>query len=234
MEKVDIKKTKTLIIIPSYNEKESIINTVTSVKEYISNTQYNVDYIVVDDGSNDGTLDILKSNNIPFLSHLTNAGLGTSIKTGIIFALNNKFNYATQFDADGQHVAKYIDSLIETAHKGSDLVIGSRFIDAKKHLSLRMMGSGLLSFLILAKFCFKIRITDPTSGQRIFNETLMLEYLKIPSSPEPSFIARALKRGFKVTEIPVQMKERELGNSYFDLTNSVLYMIEQIITIIFV
>ncbi|MGL5020951.1 MAG: glycosyltransferase family 2 protein, partial [Mycoplasmatales bacterium] len=161
---------KTLVIIPAFNEEESIVNTINKLEKYIqSQKKYEIDYIVINDGSTDNTEKVLIDNNYNFITHIINMGVGGGIKTGIIYSIENGYDNVMQYDADGQHNPEYIVPLIKQIESGYDIAIGSRFVDSRKHWSMRMLGSKVLSNLIWLKSGFKQKITDPTSGQRIIS-----------------------------------------------------------------
>lgn len=225
---------KTLVIIPAHNEEESIINTITSLQQVINqHPETIVDYVVVNDGSVDNTKQILKENNIPHVNHIVNMGVGAAIKTGIIYAQELGYDNVTQFDADGQHNAEFIYDLIAGINEGNDIVIGSRFVNKKKPFSMRMIGSRILSILITFRSFGKLKVTDPTSGQRMFNSKVQRTYLEDASCSEPAFAIKYFQKGFKVKEIQVEMNERLAGESHFNFLNSIKFMLEQSLAIIF-
>lgn len=225
---------KSLVIIPCYNEEESIVRTIKSLTDFIYNQkEYEIDYVVIDDGSTDDTKKVMIDNNINHISHVVNMGVGAGIKTGIMYADKNGFSNVTQFDADGQHNAEYIIDLIKGIEEGYDVVIGSRFLGTKKHWSMRMLGSKVLSNLIYYRTKKQIKITDPTSGQRMLSTKVKKAYMQDEACSEPNFAIKYYKKGFKVKEVKVNMNERLDGESHFNLYNSITFMIEQSIAIIF-
>lgn len=225
---------KTLVIIPCYNEEESIVRTVTSLTEYIkSQSKYQIDYIVINDGSTDNSKFVLEKNGIKHINHVVNLGLGASIKTGILYSEFHNYDNITQFDGDGQHNPKYITNLIDCIVDGYDIVIGSRFYGQKKHWSFRMLGSKVLSNLIYLKTNRKIKISDPTSGQRMLSRSVKSSVVFQEDCSEPNFVVKYYHKGFTVKEIKVEMNDRLDGESHFNIYNSVMYMIEQSISIIF-
>lgn len=227
---------KVLIIIPAYNEAKSIVNTVNMLKNAKS-TDYTLDYIVVNDGSKDNTRDVCLENNINFIDLPINLGIGGAVQTGYKYALYNDYDIAIQFDGDGQHDANYISELVSEIEKGNDIVIGSRFIknlSEFKSTAVRRVGINFLSSLI--KICTKKKVYDPTSGFRAANRTIIREFAKdYPIDyPEPDTIVTIIKKGYKVSEIPVKMNERKEGKSSLNanIFKPIYYMIKVSLAII--
>lgn len=219
---------KTLVIIPAYNEELNIKNVVEDVKSI-----KNVDYIVVNDGSKDKTLDILKENNYNYINCFQNLGLFGAVQLGFKYALIKGYDIAIQFDADSQHIATYIPDLVKEIENGSDIAIGSRFIKDKKPFSLRMLGSRMISLAIFLT-TFK-RIKDPTSGMRAYNKDTFEYYVKdINNPPEPDTLTYMIFKGKKVKEVPVKMNERKFGETVFNFSSSIKYMVRMLVSIFFI
>lgn len=219
-------KLKVLVIIPAYNEESNIEKVVNDIQT----NALDVDYVVVNDGSKDDTLDILKRNCYNYIDSICNLGLFGAVQTGFRYSLENDYDCAIQFDGDGQHLAKYIPLLADEISKGNDIVIGSRFVNEKKPISARMLGSRLISASI--KIITGKSIKDPTSGFRAYNKSCIKEYaLGMNNPPEPDTLVYMLKKGKKIKEVQVQMKDRESGESYLNLTNTIKYMSRMIISI---
>lgn len=219
---------KTLLIIPAYNEEESLRNTVESVKKKAPS----VDYLIVNDGSKDGTVKVCRENEYPFLDLSTNLGLAGAFQAGMKYAYRHRYDCAIQFDADGQHLPEYISDL-EKAIEHSDIAIGSRFAGEKKPKSMRMLGSNLIQGAI--KLTTGKTIKDPTSGMRAFNRR-MIEHMArgLNFGPEPDTVSYLIKRAdAKVVEVPVKMAERFAGESYLNAWTSVKYMLRMSISILF-
>lgn len=219
---------RTLLIIPAYNEEESLQATVSSVLEKAPG----VDFLIVNDGSKDGTAQVCRRNCYPFLDLSTNLGLAGAFQAGMKYAYRHHYDCAIQFDADGQHLPEYIPAL-EKAIESSDIAIGSRFIDGKKPKSMRMLGSNLIQGAI--KFTTGKTIKDPTSGMRAFNAR-MIEHMArgLNFGPEPDTVSYLIKRAdAKVVEVPVKMAERFAGESYLNAWTSVKYMTRMTISILF-
>ena len=226
---------KILIIIPAYNEELNIEKTINKVIKYNKKSKYNIDYIVINDGSTDNTLHVLQEHNYNYINIINNLGIGGAVQTGYKYAYYNNYDIAIQFDGDGQHDEKYIDKLIDEINKGYDFVIGSRFVSKLSKFrssSIRRIGIKLLSYII--KICTGFKISDPTSGFRAANKKIIelfannypLEY------PEPETNALIIKKGYKLTEIPVEMHSREYGKSSINLKKSIYYMTSVSLSII--
>jgi len=212
---------KTLIIIPAYNESENIETVVNNLIE--NYPQY--DYIVVNDGSKDDTADICKKKNYNLVDLPVNVGLAGGVQTGMKYACRNDYDYAIQFDGDGQHNPEYIsDMLDEIQTKNLDFVIGSRFVSEKKPKSLRMLGSNLIQLIL--KITTGKSFKDPTSGMRMFNKKLIFILANsLDFGPEPDTLAFLVRSGAKYSEVQVTMNERVAGESYLNFTRSIKYMV---------
>lgn len=218
-----------LIVIPAYNEEENIETVVTFIQEKYS--QY--DYVVVNDGSKDQTAEICKKNGYELLNLPVNLGLAGAFQAGLKYAYVKGYSYAIQFDADGQHRPEFIEPMLEKIKEGYDIVIGSRFVKVKKDSSLRMIGSKMITVAI--KMTTGKRVSDPTSGMRMFSRNMIKEFAQnLNYGPEPDTVSYLLKNGASVSEVPVQMDERQAGESYLNLANSCKYMVKMLISILFV
>lgn len=221
---------KILVIIPAYNEA---LNIERVVENLIHNyPQY--DYIVVNDGSKDSTADICRKNGYNLLDLPINLGLSGAVQAGMRYAARMGYDAAVQFDGDGQHKAEYIEVLAkEMSVNSAKIVIGSRFVTEKKDKSLRMLGNTILSFII--KVTTGYRMTDPTSGMRMFDKEIVNEFaMDMNYGPEPDTISYLIKQGITVKEVQVEMDERIAGESYLNLVRSVKYMVLMSFSILFV
>lgn len=222
--------SKVLVIIPAYNESENIL----AVASHVIAAGY--DYIIVNDGSSDDTLKICKENNLNVLDLSQNLGIGGAVQAGHKFAQRNGYQIDVQFDGDGQHDAHYIASLVQEIEAGADIVVGSRYLKPSRSsfqsTLMRRIGKSWLS-LCLEMLCHQ-RISDPTSGFRacgtraidLFCESYPIDY------PEPESLAQASRLGFKISEVPVSMHERQGGTSSINAIASVYYMVKVTLAII--
>lgn len=220
---------RVLLIIPAFNEEGSIEKVVNNIETHFSQ----FDYVVINDGSKDKTLDICKKNHYNVVSHPVNLGLAGAFQTGMKYAYQYGYDYAIQIDADGQHDPSFINKMVKAADEGYDIVIGSRFVNQKKNHSLRMVGNTLISNAI--HLTTGVRITDPTSGMRLYGRKILSAFAQnINYGPEPDTISYLIKRGIKVKEIQVHMEKRTEGESYLNFSKSIFYMLRMLISILIV
>lgn len=213
-----------LLIVPAYNEEESILR----VTETIQQAGY--DFIVVNDGSTDDTLQVCKLNNIPVINLGANLGIGGAVQTGHMYALERGYDIDIQFDGDGQHDISSVSDIVKAIQGGADLVIGSRFVSKDdsnfQSTGLRRLGIKWLSAVI--KFVTGKRVYDVTSGFRacdrsaieLFSKEYPIDY------PEPESIVSAIKHHLTVAEVPAKMNERQGGTSSIRAFSSMYYMIK--------
>lgn len=216
---------KKLIIIPAYNEQESIKKT---VEDIIKNAP-EFDYIVINDCSTDRTKEICETEKFNVVHLPVNLGIGGAVQTGYLYAARNGYDIAVQVDGDGQHDPKFLSKMaefIEAEH--ADMVIGSRFINKEGFQSSGARRVGIKYFTMLIKLLTGAKITDPTSGLRMVNREIIdffaEEYPK--DYPEPESVVAILRRKKKVLELPVIMRERSGGVSSISMKKSVYYMIK--------
>ena len=227
-------KKRVLIIVPAYNESDSIEETMNSV------LKTNYDHIIINDGSTDRTEEILKKNNYNYINLLSNLGIGGAVQTGYKYALQNGYDIAIQLDADGQHDTAYIDNLIEPILKNqADLVIGSCFLNKTKNnqraSKIRRFGIYFLSGVI--KLFSGKRIYDPTSGFRAGNSEIITKFANnYPQEyPEPISNFELVKYSkLKIKEVPVHMNKRKAGKSSIHSWKSIYAAFNVLLSIIII
>lgn len=217
---------RTLVVIPAYNEALNIEKTVTDIKENAGD----VDYVIINDGSKDNTLEVIAKNQYNYIDGFCNLGLFGAVQTGFKLALKYNYDIVIQFDGDGQHSAKYISKMVREIENGNDIVIGSRFVSEKKPFTARMIGSRLIALAI--KIMTSVTITDPTSGFRAYGKSCIKEYAtEMNNPPEPDTLVYMLRKKRKIKEIQVTMQDREFGESYLNLGNTIKYMSRMLVSI---
>lgn len=203
---------KSLVIIPAYNEEKSILKTVNDIKENAKS----FDYVIVNDCSMDKTLELCREHGLCVLNLPVNLGIGGAVQTGYLYAYKNGYDYAVQFDGDGQHDASYLEAMRDyMKDRDVDLLIGSRFLEKEGFQSSGLRRFGIRYFSHLIKLLTGVRITDPTSGMRMANRSVMEIYANCypKDYPEPESAVAILNVGKKIEEYPVKMREREEGVS---------------------
>ena len=219
-----------LIIIPAYNESDNIVRVIDELEETVP--QY--DYVIVNDGSRDRTGEICREKDYHMLDLPANLGLTGAFQTGMRYAYENGYDAAIQFDADGQHDPKYIPDMVRIMEeKKADMVIGSRFVTEKKPHTLRMFGNTIIEIAI--RLTTGKRLTDPTSGMRLYNRKLIQEMAYgVNFSPEPDTVSYLLRCGADVEELQVNVRERTAGESYLSIGKSIRYMVQMCMNILFI
>lgn len=214
--------TKNLVIIPTYNEKENIEKMIT----YIFSLSIPFELLIIDDHSPDGTADIIKKiqKEFPEKLHLIERegklGLGTAYITGFNWAIDHKYDYIFEMDADFSHNPDDLIRLYKAcAEDGADLAIGSRYISGVNVVNWpmsRVLMSYFASFYVRLITGMKIR--DTTAGFKCYKrkvlESIKLDKIKMKGYAfqiEMKFTA--WKLGFKIVEIPIIFTERQEGVS---------------------
>lgn len=222
-----------VIIIPAYNEEKNINNVIHSLKK--ENTSF--ECLVVNDGSRDNTQKMAESSGLATVIQLpANLGIGGAVQTGFKYAFYNDFDYAIQFDGDGQHLASEIEKLLQELRNGRcDICIGSRFVEKTAGFqSTFMRRIGINIFAHLSHVLIRQKITDSTSGFRAYNKKA-IHFLaaNYPTDyPEPETVILLGKNDFIIKEVPVEMAERQGGESSISGLKSAYYMIKVILAML--
>ena len=222
---------KVLVIIPAYNEQDSIEQVIAELKA--AAPEY--DYVVINDCSKDNTPKILKAGGYSHVNLPANLGIGGGVQTGYLYAVQNGYDIAVQMDGDGQHDPKYLRKVVEPVMNGeADMVIGSRFLEKEGFQTSFMRRTGIKFLKSLIKLCCGVTVLDNTSGFRAtcagLNEYFSQHYAQ--DYPEPEAIIAAVKAGYRVKEVPVVMRERQGGVSSIRPLHSIYYMVKVSLAII--
>lgn len=214
---------ETLVIIPTYNEKENIENIIRAVLE-LSAPQF--DILIIEDGSPDGTAIIVKRLQTEFPDRLFmierkgKLGLGTAYITGFKWALEHNYQFVIEMDADFSHNPNDLPKLYDTCkNQGGDVAIGSRYISGVNVVNWPI-GRVLMSYFAskYVNFVTGLKIADTTAGFKCYRrevlETIDFEKIKFKGYAfqiEMKFTA--WKSGFQLVEVPIIFVNRELGTS---------------------
>lgn len=206
---------RTLVIIPTYNESENILSLIDAIHAVVD-----VDILVVDDNSPDGTGDLVRKLNqstVHLLSRSKKQGLGRAYLAGFDWGLNKGYDFLVEMDADFSHRPIDLKKLIETA-KESDFVVGSRYIDGGKTVNWSLSRK-LISRAgsLYAQFILGYPLQDWTGGFNGWSRKVLEKIRNSIHSEGYSFQIelkyKALKNGFTYKETPIVFEERREGHS---------------------
>jgi glycosyltransferase involved in cell wall biosynthesis len=221
-----------LAVVPAYNEQASIAGVLDSLHEHMPD----FDILVVDDGSTDRTGEIAGALGAMVVRHPFNLGIGGAVQCGFIYALEHGYDYMVQVDGDGQHCADEIRKLQQAManDRRLDMVCGSRFL-TKEHgypapISRR---TGIHIFAFLMSRIVGQRVSDPTSGFRLYNRRAIALFARdYPHDyPEAEAVLMVHHHRLRMTEVPVRMLRRDGGVSSIRSGKSVYYMIKVLFAI---
>ncbi len=208
-----------LAVIPAYNEARTIAAVIKKTKRYVR------DVVVVDDGSSDDTAAVSEKAGAGVIRHVLNKGYGAAQRTGHQYAIRHGYDYMVQLDGDGQHRPEYIPKMLEMALTGKyDLVIGSRFLTKSYRDYSLVRKSGISFFTGLVNMISGMKITDATSGFKLFRVE-KLKGLSRSSDLHPAVeqMLEMHKKRFRIKEIPMVMPVRAVGQSHLSLKRFFMY-----------
>jgi dolichol-phosphate mannosyltransferase len=218
---------RALIIVPTYNERENVRRLIDSVLEQDSR----IDMLIVDDGSPDGTGDIVReieatNSRVHLLSRPRKMGLGTAYIAGFRWALAREYEFILEMDADFSHDPAHLPHFLSAA-ENADLVLGSRYQQGRVTVVNWPIGRLILSYCanIYARGVTGLPVWDATGGFKCFRRSVLqaIDLDRVRSNGyafqiEMSF--RAWKRNFRIAEIPIVFVDRTEGTS--KMSNSIV------------
>ncbi|MCJ8014419.1 glycosyltransferase family 2 protein [Paenibacillus sp. KQZ6P-2] len=220
---------KVLVIIPAYNEELSIQHVIHEIQSYMPE----VDILVINDGSTDHTAAVAKEAGAIVLSMPFNVGIGGGMQTGYMYARDHNYDVAVQMDADGQHAAADLQSLLSEIQE-NDMVIGSRFLEKTSYRSSFMRKLGIRFFSMLVSLVTRQRFTDTTSGFRAAGRRvieLYANYYPI-DYPEVESIVYLTRKKCRLVEVKAEMRQRETGKSSITPIKSAYYMVKVTLSVL--
>jgi glycosyltransferase involved in cell wall biosynthesis len=220
-----------LVIIPAFNEQKALGGLLAEIREVATpELGVTLETVVVDDGSVDRTAAVARAGGARLLVLCKNLGIGGAVQSGLRLAYREGFDFAAQIDGDGQHPPSELRRLLDPARGpgAPDLIVGTRYREhgnGFRSTRLRRLGSAWLRLVLRI---VGVRITDPTSGFRLygpralglFDETYPYDF------PEPESLAVARAAGLAIVEVPVAMRERQGGRSSISGLGSIYYMLK--------
>lgn len=222
---------KTLVIIPCYNEEENLQRVVNALHAAAPD----VDYLIVDDCSTDGSAALCKKNGYHYLTLPINLGIGGGVQSGYLYAREHDYDITVQMDGDGQHDPAYLQRLIRPVAGGElDMAIGSRFIEKEGFQTSFMRRLGINVIRVMIRALCGVDVRDTTSGFRACSKELTSYFADhyAQDYPEPEAIVTAVLRGYRVGEVSVKMRERIAGKSSISPMKSIYYMLKVCIALV--
>jgi len=213
---------RVLVIIPAHNEEASLPATLAEVRAKAPGA----DLLVVDDGSRDATARVAREAGVQVVRHPVNLGVGGALQTGFHWAIDHGYDIGVQLDADGQHDPGYLAALLAPVAEGRcDVSIGSRFVESSGYRAPLNRRLGMMLFQAVVKLAIGRRITDTTSGFRAYSREVMkvCRYDFPQDFPDAPLLIGLARRGFRLDEVPVRMRERQAGRSFYTLGKQLYY-----------
>jgi len=221
---------KILIIVPAYNEEESLHGAIQDLLGHVPQA----DILVVDDGSCDRTADVARQAGVSVASIPFNLGIGGAMQTGFQYARTKGYDIAIQFDGDGQHLAAEIEILVDALQKGgADIVIGSRFLNRGEYRPPFFRKIGIWIFSRVLSAIIGMPVTDTTSGFRAANRRVIDFFSRVypEDYPEVESLVLLHRAGMSIAEAPVRMRDRTGGRSSITPIRSAYYMIKVLLAV---
>lgn len=231
-----IAPVRVLIIVPCYNEQESLPSLLEELLKYKNIDHYQIDVAIVNDCSKDNTREVASKLPVILIDLPVNLGIGGAVQSGLIYARNNAYHIAIQMDGDGQHPPKELGKLLHChQHSGADVVIGSRFLEKEGFQSSFTRRLGIAYFHWLNRFFTRKSIYDSTSGYRLFGrKAIELAARHYPDDyPEPESLVMFARAGLRIKETPVIMQSRNGGQSSIRNFASLYYCIKVTLAMLF-
>jgi glycosyltransferase involved in cell wall biosynthesis len=219
-----------LIVIPAYNEQGHVGGVVAEVQAALPG----VDVLVVDDGSGDGTAAEARRAGAQVIRLPLNAGYGAALQTGYKFGVRAGYGKIGQIDADGQHEAAYLLPMLQMLEQqDADVIVGSRFLAAGGYRAPLARSLGIKLFARLASLITREQVSDPTSGFQLMQRRVASFFCSevYPTDyPDADILILLHRTGYRVREIPVQMRPSE-GGSMHSFHSSPYYLYKMLLSI---
>ena len=205
---------KIICVIPAYNEAEHIQEVVKNVLPFVN------ELVVVDDGSIDKTSELANSQNATVLRHIINRGQGAALRTGTQYAISQNADIIVHFDADGQFLPNDISTAVAPILKNeADIVFGSRFLASDNVLEKSKRMPAFKKYIIMPlgrivnNIFFKIVLTDPQSGFRVFskNAAQKINWHQDGMAHCTEILFASHQTGLRITEVPIAVIYHDFG-----------------------
>jgi glycosyltransferase involved in cell wall biosynthesis len=225
-----LSELKRIAIVPALNEEQTVGRVVDEIRAF----DPGFDIVVVDDGSVDRTAGVAADRGAHVLRLPFNLGIGGAMQTGYRFAFEHGYDVAVQIDGDGQHDPTQLPTILAPVLSGeADLCVGSRFTGSGQFRSSFARRIGIKIFASIVSLVVRQKVTDTTSGFRAVNRRgIALFAADYPHDyPEVEATVMSVKHKLRLTEVPVEMRERGGGSSSITVVRSVYYMAKVLLAI---
>jgi glycosyltransferase involved in cell wall biosynthesis len=219
-----------LAVVPAYNEAVSVAGVVRELQRWAPE----FDIAVIDDGSTDDTGAMAAREGCPVVRLPFNCGIGGAVQAGFVYAKENGYEYMVQVDGDGQHDPAEIAKLVEAMGPDVDMVCGSRFLSEDHHYPAPISRrTGIHIFAFLLSRMVGQRVSDPTSGFRLYNRRAIDLFAgDYPHDyPEVEAVLMLHHHRLRMIEVPVRMYRREGGVSSIRSGKSAYYMVKVLLAL---
>ena len=218
-------------LVPAFNEEQNVGRVVQEIRAFDAQ----LDIVVVDDGSYDGTAEAARAAGARVLRLPFNLGIGGAVQTGFRFAFERGYDVAVRIDGDGQHDPSQLDRVLAPVLAGeADIAVGSRFAAVEggyRSSRSRRVGIRLLAWVV-SRIVGR-RVTDTTSGFQALNRRAIELFARdYPHDyPEVEAAVMVSRHRLRSIEVPVSMRERGAGRSSITAVRSVYYMVKVLLAI---
>ncbi|MGH2881049.1 MAG: glycosyltransferase family 2 protein [Solirubrobacteraceae bacterium] len=221
-----------LAVVPAYNESATIVAVVEGLREHARE----FDVLVVDDCSTDDTAALAETAGARVLRLPFNLGIGGAVQAGFIYAREHGYAYLAQVDGDGQHESTELQRLVAAMEQGDvDMVCGSRFLTSDFHYPAPISRrTGIHIFAFLLTRIVNMRVSDPTSGFRLYNRRAIELFARdYPHDyPEVEAVLMLHHHRLRMRETPVRMYARGGGTSSISTGKSAYYMVKVLLALL--
>jgi glycosyltransferase involved in cell wall biosynthesis len=213
---MDNNETLLSVVIPVFNEEPTVGNVIGRLKSVLQEIGFKHEIIIVDDCSEDRSLEISKSQSVKVYSLKKHMGKGYALRAGFAKA---KGEIIATIDSDGSHRPEELPRLLAPILQDkADLVIGSRFLREKPVSTRKLNALGVRLFNVLIKILTRTEVSDSQSGYRVIKSEV-LKNLSLKSGEyeiESEMLVKTARRGFRVREVPISFEQRTYGKSRLD------------------
>lgn len=211
-----------LVMIPAWNEAGNLAAVTAELREVLGE----VDILVVDDASTDGTAGEARRLGCRVVALPFRLGYGGALQAGVKFGLRAGYRVVVTFDADGQHDPRDVPALVEAVCGGTEVAIGSRFLAPGAHAGSWIRRAGRRLFATLARACTGLPLTDPTSGLKALGPRgqALFALSRFPDRfPDADALVLASRARLPVAERPAHMRPSRNRHSMHDGHRAVTY-----------